>query len=706
MGSRLTILGGTVFRGPGPESAAGSLVIRNSDYPGSAILVNMTWPNVFTSGSATIFSETRTISSSTGLLSAHIRQGSVWEIEAASTRPGVSAQLSFAFYENVLPDFESIRFSVPGSFQLPRTALNQQPATYTATIDRTVALSSTAFIDEIRTVGNLFPDRIRVQVTSSAFPGLLSTINTFVDTLSGNSANRFWVGTLSGTLNGRLLPAGSTIQYAIIDDTNVPGAPTVTITSFQLRLTTLPPVAYDSGTFAGPFTVQGSIGNPGNPRFQLPPVQQGFEIGPYYAITGSLTNGTSTLLTNRNGRVRVTNDAFPGLSMELRPFISTVPNDATFYLSPSDSSLSAVSNLLRGKAVPAGSRFTVEIYDVIDDPGIDGTLSSFRLMLTSSRALRTPNPPEVMDTFVMRNAFSTLASSFNFSVPSLAPREVRWLRIVVPPGSGAASNGFFHLYSEASGSPLQIALYSSDGLLIRSENASSVWGNVLTFGARVASPWTPNSTTDGLLDGRDGPSLPAGEYYLALINRGPGASWVLDQFQASSDALSASQPTSIRLMSSAPTNWSAIRIPIELANTSENWMVARRLRYSIKQGESVLVPDTEVSFKNARGAIIAFVPASTTGTVTLSLDGGSFLRRKLSFSVNNVYTELPPVVVHTGDVDNNGEVDLTDIDLVIADYLTPGGSIEGDITDLDNSGEVDLTDIDIAVGNYLLSDDS
>lgn len=58
-----------------------------------------------------------------------------------------------------------------------------------------------------------------------------------------------------------------------------------------------------------------------------------------------------------------------------------------------------------------------------------------------------------------------------------------------------------------------------------------------------------------------------------------------------------------------------------------------------------------------------------------------------------------------GDVDQNGEVDLTDIDLVIADYLTAGGTTEGTITDLDANGEVDLTDIDVAIANYLQADE-
>ena len=49
-----------------------------------------------------------------------------------------------------------------------------------------------------------------------------------------------------------------------------------------------------------------------------------------------------------------------------------------------------------------------------------------------------------------------------------------------------------------------------------------------------------------------------------------------------------------------------------------------------------------------------------------------------------------------GDVDGSGEVDLTDIDLVIANYLTSNAQF-----DIDLSGEVDLTDVDIAIANYL-----
>lgn len=56
--------------------------------------------------------------------------------------------------------------------------------------------------------------------------------------------------------------------------------------------------------------------------------------------------------------------------------------------------------------------------------------------------------------------------------------------------------------------------------------------------------------------------------------------------------------------------------------------------------------------------------------------------------------------LRNGDVNGDGEVNLTDIDLVIARYLN-----SSDPGDLDGSGEVDLNDIDIAIANYLQVDE-
>lgn len=79
----------------------------------------------------------------------------------------------------------------------------------------------------------------------------------------------------------------------------------------------------------------------------------------------------------------------------------------------------------------------------------------------------------------------------------------------------------------------------------------------------------------------------------------------------------------------------------------------------------------------------------------------------LPFSgINVVGSDQPVLEMFPGDVDVSGEIDLTDLDLVIAGY----GTVDGDAgwsgsLDMDGSGEIDLTDIDIVIANYGLAGD-
>lgn len=89
------------------------------------------------------------------------------------------------------------------------------------------------------------------------------------------------------------------------------------------------------------------------------------------------------------------------------------------------------------------------------------------------------------------------------------------------------------------------------------------------------------------------------------------------------------------------------------------------------------------------------------GTYRLRVDHGSHLARTVQVTLGSnaaVNVSLP-----NGDVNSDGEVDLTDIDLAIADYLTSTWQT-GRFSDVDRSGEVDLTDLDIIIGNYLNAD--
>lgn len=104
---------------------------------------------------------------------------------------------------------------------------------------------------------------------------------------------------------------------------------------------------------------------------------------------------------------------------------------------------------------------------------------------------------------------------------------------------------------------------------------------------------------------------------------------------------------------------------------------------------------------NASGQAVFQAPAN--GAFDIKVKPAGYLSRTFSnvtvsdAGVFNLAGSCKP-----GDVDANGEVDLTDIDLIIASYLNSGNNL---VEDLDGNGEVDLTDIDIAIGNYLSGDE-
>lgn len=90
------------------------------------------------------------------------------------------------------------------------------------------------------------------------------------------------------------------------------------------------------------------------------------------------------------------------------------------------------------------------------------------------------------------------------------------------------------------------------------------------------------------------------------------------------------------------------------------------------------------------------------GSYDLRVKTPGFLRRKVTRTlVETANTTGVNFTLLGGDVDNSGEIDLTDIDLIIGKYLEAGPLPE----DVNGSGEVDLTDVDIAIGNYLESDE-
>ena len=61
----------------------------------------------------------------------------------------------------------------------------------------------------------------------------------------------------------------------------------------------------------------------------------------------------------------------------------------------------------------------------------------------------------------------------------------------------------------------------------------------------------------------------------------------------------------------------------------------------------------------------------------------------------------PVITMYAGDVDDSGEIDAADIDVVIAEF----GRVDGDPNfhrwvDVDGTGEIDAADIDLVIANF------
>ncbi len=121
-----------------------------------------------------------------------------------------------------------------------------------------------------------------------------------------------------------------------------------------------------------------------------------------------------------------------------------------------------------------------------------------------------------------------------------------------------------------------------------------------------------------------------------------------------------------------------------------------------------------VSLRNAAGGVVEVIEnvlvdaqgnftftTSLTGTYTVTVRGRTWLCRKIgNVNLSTATVAQLTFVLPNGDVDESGEVDGADIDLVIAHFgaIFPGPGNRN--WDVDGSGEVDAADIDVCIANF------
>lgn len=125
-----------------------------------------------------------------------------------------------------------------------------------------------------------------------------------------------------------------------------------------------------------------------------------------------------------------------------------------------------------------------------------------------------------------------------------------------------------------------------------------------------------------------------------------------------------------------------ITLTVNLLDTVAIFAGPRVINYEIVKAGNTIASGSSQVFQSGFSLTVP-IPITQLGAATITLDGSSFLRRKVAFTLTGSNQGLGTILVKNGDADLSGEVDAADIDLVVAEF---GSQAIGN-TDVDVSGE-------------------
>jgi hypothetical protein len=134
---------------------------------------------------------------------------------------------------------------------------------------------------------------------------------------------------------------------------------------------------------------------------------------------------------------------------------------------------------------------------------------------------------------------------------------------------------------------------------------------------------------------------------------------------------------------------------LTLQDTVTPLAVPRFMEGTILQGSTIL-GKIYVEADGSNTWWCTTLPPTVSGPAIIQWEGSTFLTRRQPVNLTGVSQDFGVTFMVNGDVDNSGEVDAADIDLVIADF----GDVSVGNSDVDVSGEVDAADIDIVIANF------
>lgn len=717
----------------------------NSSYP--SVWADFTLPGVAFSPAGTAAVTAGTRSAFGPLQSTMIQSGSTMKVEAfnsGTASMGVTSgaaevtgtSVSLTLGATAFTSTAQSTFAYPGTFTGVTTGSLTSTSSFTATtpvgpvyILLGPTLTNSIAITNVTATGNTFSD-VKITAQNSAYPGayaIWSPVNH--GNAMGTGIDRTWAGiggNVSNTLLNGIIQQGTTWTFIVSDNTDhTPTGADMDVSNLSFTFTgttTILANSFDSGVLAGPFNAGGNVDSVDNAVITMAPVGTSFIMGTQVAFSGTATR----VQTNSHAselRVRVRNSAFPSYyTLEFQPTPmdfsggSVLVSDFQIATpSPRDVYTNRMNSTLRGMLIPAGSTFSAEFWDNVDNgAGADATWSNVQFRFISGTAWTTGGtaPSVFTDLGSITNANASTSNALSATSPAITSGGVSWFKLTVPSNVDGTGGSYLNLYVSSAAttgavSDSTMSLYDNSGRLLGyDDDGGAALFSKLTFGAAGATtPYSINLLAgEEPFNGKDGGGLPAGTYWIAVVpyaSNGTSA----DAFAVTSNNTSSfANGVKLNAISNLPAPRPANQEVTGTLNLGDTGTfgggLVRYVNYSVWQNGAV-VGGGMITAHGPSNAFSVTLPTSVTGAVTIEWDGSSFLDRKTNVNLTGSDQAIGAVNLQNGDVDNSGEVDAGDIDEVISNFgqLWPGGYGNID-ADLDVSGEVDAADIDIIIANF------
>ncbi len=559
------------------------------------------------------------------------------------------------------------------------------------TISNTITNLTNSTLTKVATADYLSDNGFTIR--NSALPGLSATGRynatgeIYTSYLFPNGATRV----ISGSLIGAVAPSGSSWTVEFWNDFNdgTLGISEANISGLSFRLDGLSTPSF-TGINAGasnsvdqPYDLNNVIVNVGT-------VVTSFVLGPNVQVSAILNDLVPTA-SGDNAVLRITCSAFPGEYAQ-------VVAGGGLYLAPyALSGVATANGGLIGRTIPAGSNISVEFCEDTDDSSGPSSVDNNGIAEQSWTNLNlklfgepytvpSPPPSTLIGTINPGDSFTVNSNGF-------VAGEVKWYRIILAQDFDTSANEFLDIYSQAKGiaagdlADTEMAFYNANGVMITQDDDDDTrWMSAFSFGVGPETPRNGNTAPVGAIgwsngkdfNGRDGNSLKAGTYYIAL-SVFPGTFG--HKFSAVGGSNASTNGCNLKIRSNG--GGSVISGNVNL----QDWIIdeaGELVNFSLLNSAGIEVQTGKVTL-GAVGtySLLASVP---NGTYTLVLKGRHWLAQGIEGIAINGSSLTRNFSLVNGDVNNDNFVGFDDFDQLSASFGQASGD-PGFDTDADLNGD-------------------